>query len=195
MPDGGGCDGGFPRIEELLAKLATPRERHDLHPKERTGRRPEMMIRLGGLERAHRGAEALVSRVPAFVEPDGRARRTPTTDGPLEMQTKSTIHTDSLVPGVFAEPVRAHDTVDAHRRTATVAGTTEPEPLAEVLAERARRALEEAWAADWGWPWMTAIWRAAAAEWRAARGQTQRRPADSARLASVRFEDRRSKKE
>jgi hypothetical protein len=28
-------------------------------------------------------------------------------------------------------------------------------------------------AADWGRPWMTAIWRAAAAEWRAARGQMQ----------------------
>jgi hypothetical protein len=73
MLDGGVCDGGFPRIEEFLARLAATRERHDLHPTERTGQRPETMIRLGGLERAHRGAEALVSRVPAFVEPDGRA--------------------------------------------------------------------------------------------------------------------------
>jgi hypothetical protein len=113
------------------------------------------------------------------------------------MQTKATIHTDShsLVPGVFAAPVISHDTVDAHLRTATMAATPEPQPLTEVLAERARRALEEAWAADWGRPWITAIWRAAAAEWRAARGQAQQRPADSARLASVRFEDRRSEKE
>jgi hypothetical protein len=74
------------------------------------------------------------------------------------MHTKPTLHLDSLVPGVFAEPVRAHD-------------MAEPEPLAEVHAERARRALEQAWAADSGRPWMTAIWRAAAAEWRAARGQ------------------------
>jgi hypothetical protein len=88
------------------------------------------------------------------------------------MHTKATIHTDSLVPGVFAEPVTVREIVDTQRRTATVAGTTEPEPP-EILAERARRALEEAWAADWGRPWMTAIWRAAAAEWRAARGQTQ----------------------
>jgi hypothetical protein len=86
------------------------------------------------------------------------------------MQTKSTIHTDPLVPGVFAEPIRVHDMAAAHVRTATVAGTTEREPLADVHAERARRALEEAWAADWGPAWMTAIWRAAAAEWRAARG-------------------------
>ena len=88
------------------------------------------------------------------------------------MQTKATIHTDSLVPGVFAEPVTVHETSDTQRRTATVAGTTEPAPP-EVLAERARRALEEAWAADWGRPWMTAIWRAAAAEWRTGRGQAQ----------------------
>jgi hypothetical protein len=111
------------------------------------------------------------------------------------MRTNSRIHTDALVPGVVAEPVTGHDTVDAHLRTATVAGTTEPEPLAGVHAEQARRALEEAWAADWGGPWMTAIWRAAAAEWRAARGQAQRRPADPARLASVRFEDGRAVQE
>ena len=110
------------------------------------------------------------------------------------MQTKATIHTDSLVPGVFAEPVTFDDTFDTQRRTVAVAGTTEPEPP-EVLAERARRALEEAWAADWGRPWITAIWRAAATEWRAARGQAQQRPTDSARLAPLRLEDRRSEKE
>jgi hypothetical protein len=27
------------------------------------------------------------------------------------MQTKATIHTDSLIPGVFAERLRVHDTV------------------------------------------------------------------------------------
>jgi hypothetical protein len=42
--------------------------------------------------------------------------------------------------------------------------------VTEVLAERARRALDEAWAADRRRPSITAIWRAAAAEWRAARG-------------------------
>jgi hypothetical protein len=111
------------------------------------------------------------------------------------MRTNSRIHTDALVPGVFAEPLTVHDTVDAHLRTATVAGTTEPEPLAGVHADQARRALEEAWAADWGRPWLAAIWRAAAAEWRAARGHAQRRSSDPARLASVRFEDRRSVQE
>ena len=87
------------------------------------------------------------------------------------MHTKSMIHTGSLGPGVSPEPVRVNvDTVVAHlRRTATVTGTTEREPLAEILADRARRALDEAWAADWGWPWMKAIWHAAAAEWQAAR--------------------------
>jgi len=83
---------------------------------------------------------------------------------PLDIQTKATIHTDALVPGVFAERLRVHDTVDTRLGTAT----RELEPVTEVLAERARRALEEAWAADWGRPWITAIWRAAAAEWRAA---------------------------
>jgi hypothetical protein len=78
------------------------------------------------------------------------------------MQTKATIHTDSLVPGVFAQPIRVHRMADAHVLAPTVADTTEPEPLADVHAERARRALEDAWAADWGRPWMTAIWRAAA---------------------------------
>jgi hypothetical protein len=115
----------------------------------------------------------------------------PTTDRPLDMQTKAPIHTDSLVPGVFAERLRVHDTVDTHLRTAT----PEPEPLTEVLAERALRALEKAWAADWGRPWITAILRAAAAEWRAARGQAQRRPTESARLAPLRLEHRRSEKE
>jgi hypothetical protein len=57
------------------------------------------------------------------------------------MRTNSRIHTDALVPGVFAEPLTVHDTVDAHLRTATVAGTTEPEPLAGVHADQARRAL------------------------------------------------------
>jgi hypothetical protein len=164
MLEGAGCDGCFPRIEDLLAKFATPRERHDPHPKERTGRRPETMIRVEGLERATEAPRPSSVEPRALVDPDGSPRRTRTTDTPLEMQTKSTIHTDSLVPGGFAEPVGVH---------ATVAGTTEPEPLAKVLAERARRALEQAWAADWGWPWMTAIWRAAAAEWRAARGRAQ----------------------
>jgi hypothetical protein len=107
------------------------------------------------------------------------------------MQTKATIHTDSLIPGVFAERLRVHDMVDTHLRTAT----PEPDPLTEVLAERARRALEEAWAAEWGRPWITAIWRAAAVEWRAARGQAQQRPTDSAQLAPLRLEDSRSEKE
>jgi len=107
------------------------------------------------------------------------------------MQNKATIPTDSLIPGVFAKRLRVHDTVDTHLRTAP----PEPDPLTEVLAERARRALEEAWAADWGRPWITAIWRAAATEWRAARGQAQQRRTDSARLAPLRFEDRRSEKE
>ena len=92
------------------------------------------------------------------------------------MQTKATIHTDSLVPVVFAQPVTVHDMADAHVLAPTVAVTTEPEPLADVHAERARRALQDAWAADWGRPWMTAIWHAAAAEWRAARGSRGRPP-------------------
>jgi hypothetical protein len=125
---------------------------------------------------------------------DGAACATPTTDRPLDMQTKATIHTDSLVPGVFAQPVRVHDMADAHVLAPTVADTTEPEPLADVHAERARRALEDAWAADWGRPWMTAIWRAAAAE---VAGGTRADAAD--RLTEldrvVALGDRRSKKE
>ena len=137
-----------------------------------------------GLERFHRGVEAALVAPPP-LEPNRTARGTTTTDRPLEMQTQSTIHIDTLVPGTFPKPVKvevdtadaecltapviSHDTVDAHLRTATVAATPEPQPPADVLAERSRRALEEAWAADWGPPWMKAIWHAAAAEWRAAR--------------------------
>ena len=135
-----------------------------------------------GLERVHRGVEAALVAPPP-LEPNRTARGTTTTDRPLEMQTQSTIHIDTLVPGTFPKPVKVEvDTADAEclTETATVTGTTEPAPPADVLAERSRRALEEAWAADWGPPWMKAIWHAAAAEWRAARAEDQRRPARSA---------------
>jgi hypothetical protein len=66
-----------------------------------------------------------------------------------------------------SEAVRVHDhTADAQQRlaAATVTGAAGPAPSSEVLAEPARRALDEAWAADWGHAWMKAIWHAAAAE-------------------------------
>src|SRR5688572_21876190 len=133
------------------------------------------MTRSSALERVHKKAEARLSLVdPCLGDLSRTARRKSTTDRPLNMQTKSTIHTDSLVPTVFAEPIADHHaTADAHFRLAPAMETvtTEPGPLAEVLAEQTRRALEDAWAADWGWPWLKAIWRAAAAEWRAARAQ------------------------
>ena len=71
-----------------------------------------------------------------------------------------------------SEAVRVPDqTADPQQRfaAAPVTGAAGPAPSPEVLAERARRALEEAWAADWGLAWMKAIWHAAAAEWRSAR--------------------------
>jgi hypothetical protein len=142
--------------------------------------RPNTMTGFRGLERVHRGVEAALGASPP-VEPNRTARGPTTTDRPREMQTQS-IHIDSLAPGIFPKPVRGElDSADAERLTETtmVTGTTEPAPPAEVLAELARRALEEAWAADWGPPWMKAIWHAAAAEWRAARAQEQRRPARS----------------
>jgi hypothetical protein len=140
-----------------LATVASP---YDRIRKDARACGPNTMTGFTGLERVHRGVEtALVAPPP--LEPNRTARGTTTTDGPLEMQTPSTIHTDSLVAGVFPKPVRVEvDSADPERltETATVTGTTEPAPPAEVLAERARRALEEAWAADWGSPWMKAIW-------------------------------------
>ena len=75
----------------------------------------------------------------------------------------------------FSDAAGAHDdTTDAQPRltAATVTGAADPAPSPDVLTGRARRALDEAWAADWGSVWMKAIWHAAAAEWRAARAGT-----------------------
>jgi hypothetical protein len=98
---------------------------------------PNTMTGFRGLERVHRGVEAALVAPPP-LEPNRTARGTTTTDRPLEMQTQSTIHIDSLVPGVFPKPVRVEvDRADAERiiETATVTGTTEPAPSPEVLAE------------------------------------------------------------